>query len=290
MDTEPTDQSQDKIDQDDVKANQEQKKSFVMSLSNTSQQVLDFTASLNRLWAPPKLRASFSDMSFNASKSRENHSASPPSPVSTSWSPDPAAFSSPTTQIIAQPRMPMMRREMSMPSLGAGLDFWSKASTSNTSEKNDVTPVQETSSSTTDNLPSLLSVIEGVGRAGLTSPPRSTDSSTVIRTATNSKSKASRADRSRPRDESLFHPYRRPSSEVTPASSSSSQATGRPQATLVDLLQGPSLSSTPHLGRAASFSGTDRPAPVLKRQASTSAIKEFLPAETPSTANAAKAT
>ncbi|KAF9307308.1 hypothetical protein BGZ74_007118 [Mortierella antarctica] len=286
MDTEPTDQSPNKIDQDDSKANQEQKKHFAMSLSNTSQQVLDFAASLNRLWAPPKLRTSFSDMSFNASKPRENQSASPLSPVSMSWSPDPAAFSSPATQITAQPRMPMMRREMSMPSLGADLDFWSKASTSNTAEKNEITPVQETASSTTGNLPSLLSVIEGVGRAYLTSPPRSTGSSTVIRTTSSSKSKANRADRSRSRDESLFHPYRRPSSGTTPASSSLPPATETPRATLVDLLQGHSPSPTPRLGRAASFSGPDRPAPVLTRQASTSAMKESLQAESPSTAKA----
>ncbi|KAF9311785.1 hypothetical protein BG003_007034 [Podila horticola] len=72
MDTEPTDRSQDQNALDDPKSNQEQKMPFVMSLTNTSQQVLDFAASLNRLWAPPKLRTSFSDMSFNASKSREN--------------------------------------------------------------------------------------------------------------------------------------------------------------------------------------------------------------------------
>ncbi|KAG0032893.1 hypothetical protein BGZ81_009840 [Podila clonocystis] len=289
LDTEPTGQSEDQIDRDDSKSNQEQKKPFAISLSNTSQQVIDFAASLNRLWAPPKLRISFSDMSFNASKAPENQSASPRPPVSTSWSPDPAAFSSPATQIATQPRLPMMRREMSMPSLGAGLDFWSKASSSITSETTEVLPVQETSPSAAGDAPSLLSVIEGVGRAGLTSPPRNTSSSTVIRTNASSKSKESRADRSRSGDESLFHPYRRPSSGATSVSSSP-PATEARRTTLVDIPQGPSPSPTPRLGRAASFSGSDRPAPVLKRQASTTAVKEFLQAESPSTASAAKAT
>ncbi|KAG0341028.1 hypothetical protein BG000_010473 [Podila horticola] len=264
MDTEPTDRSQDQNALDDPKSNQEQKMPFVMSLTNTSQQVLDFAASLNRLWAPPKLRTSFSDMSFNSSKSRENQPVSPQSPVSTSWSPDPAAFSSPATQITAQPRLPMMRREMSMPSLGAGLEFWSKASTSNNSEK-----------------------IESWSDESSYSQHKPIHHDP---TATSSKSKERGADRPRSREDSLFHPYRRPSPGATPVSSSSPPATETPQISLVDLLQGPSSSLTPRLSRSSSFSGSDRPAPVLKRQASTSAIKEFLQTEPSSTASAAKAT
>lgn len=296
MDTEPTDQSQDQdgqIDQDHHKPDQEQETPFVMSLANTSQQVLDFATSLNRLWAPPKLRTSFSDMSFNASKSRETQSTSPRPAVSTSWSPDPAAFSSPTTQTATQtttqPRLPMMRREMSMPSLGASLDFWSKASISDCSEKAEVPSVEETSSRNAVNASPLISVIEGVGRADVTSPCN-TSSSTVTRAPTSSKSKERGADRSRSKEETLFHPYRRPSSGATSVSSSSSTATSEtPRTQRLGLLQESSC-PTPRLGRSASFSGSARPAPVLKRQTSTSAIKDFLQADSSTAPNAAEAT
>lgn len=296
MDTKSADQPQNQVgqnDQDRLEPDQEQKTPFVISLANTSQQVLDFAASLNRLWAPPKLRTSFSDMSFNASKSRETQSTSPRSAVSTSWSPDPVAFSSPTThsgtQTITQPRLPMMRREMSMPGLGASLDFWSKASTSNSSEKAEVPPVQETSSRSVAEAPSLISMIESISRADMTSPTRNSSSPTATRTTTSSKSKERGADRFRPREESHFHPYRRPSSGAISVSSSSSTATSEtPRTQPSGLLQ--ESSPTPCLSRSASFSDSAQPAPVLKRQASTSAIKNFLQANSSTTPNAAEAT
>ncbi|KFH70179.1 hypothetical protein MVEG_04981 [Podila verticillata NRRL 6337] len=297
MDTESTDQPQDQDGQDDqdhLKPDQEQESPFVMSLANTSQQVLDFTASLNRLWAPPKLRTSFSDMSFNASKSREAQSTSPRSTVSTSWSPDPAAFSSFTaqaaTQTTNQPRLSMMRREMSMPSLGASLDFWSKAPTSSCSEKAEVPSVQETSSRSTVDASPRISVIESAGGADITSPPRNTRSSAVTRIPTSSKSKERGADRSRSREETLFHPYRRSASGASLVSSSFSAATSEtPRTQPLGLLQ-EFPSPTPPLGRSASFSGSARLAPVLKRQASTSAIKDSLQTDSSTAPNAAEAT
>lgn len=297
MDTESTDQPKDQDgqnDQDRLKPDQEQENPFVMSLANTSQQVLDFAASLNRLWAPPKLRTSFSDMSFNASKSREIQSTSPRSAVSTSWSPDPTAFSSPTaesvTQTTAQPRLPMMRREMSMPSLGASLDFWSKAPAISCSEKAEVPSVQEASSRSAVDAPHLISEIEGVSRVDMTSPLRNTSSSIVTRVPTSSKSKERGADRIRSREETLFHPYRRSSSGATSVSSSSSTVTSETSRTQPLRLLQESSSPTSRLGRSASFSGSARPAPVLKRQASTSAIKDFLQANSSTVPNAAEAT
>ncbi|KAG0339955.1 hypothetical protein BG004_006596 [Podila humilis] len=294
---------------------------FVMSLENTTQQVLDFATSLNRLWAPPKLQTSFSDMSSSASHSNGTGAFSlspqmslspfPSSPPARTWRPDPNAFAVSSTSAsqgsfkasFSSPGAPMIRRELSMPNLGTGAEFWSLTHPKCENDNGNGIPpssqralMQETTEAS-----SFLSTVDSAGKAGLISQPTLQGSSMLSASKSKSRSKDRGLERSRARDNTTFHPYRRPigsgisavtgSSATTKSSSSSSPSSSQNTSTIAESprnsqplsfsqTQCPSTAvttscatSTP-LSRSASFSGTTRHPPKLRRLVSAPAIAD----------------